>query len=78
MEFKDRRVLVTGGAGVIGQELVQKLVSAGAYVTCMDIKPSPPSFPESVEYIQGDLSTTSPEKIASHDPEYLFHLAATF
>lgn len=77
MEFKDRRVLVTGGAGVIGQELIQRLVSAGAHVTCMDIKPRSPSFPESVEYIRGDLSTTSPGKIASYDPEILFHLAAT-
>jgi nucleoside-diphosphate-sugar epimerase len=76
--FKGRRVLVTGGAGVIGQELLQRLILAGAHVTCMDIKPRPLSFPESVEYIQGDLSTTSPEMIAFHDPEILFHLAATF
>jgi len=78
MEFKDCRVLVTGGAGVIGRELIQRLVSAGAHIVCMDIKPRPASFPESIEYIQKDLSTISPEEIASHDPEILFHLAATF
>lgn len=78
MEFEDRRVLVTGGAGVIGRELIQRLVSNGAHIICMDLKPRPASFPESVEYIQGDLSTVSPEEIASHDPEILFHLAATF
>jgi len=78
MVFKDRKVLVTGGAGVIGQELIQKLVFAGAHVVCMDIKPRPPLFPKSVEYIQTDLSTTSPEEITSHKPEILFHLAATF
>lgn len=78
MEFKDCRVLVTGGAGVIGQELIQRLVSAGAQVICMDIKPRPSSFPKSVEYIQGDLSTALPEDIATHNPEILFHLAATF
>ncbi len=78
MVFNNCRVLVTGGAGVIGQELIQRLVAAGAHVICIDIKPRPQSFPEPVEYIQRDLSMTPPEDIASHDPEILFHLAATF
>jgi nucleoside-diphosphate-sugar epimerase len=78
MAFENCRVLVTGGAGVIGQELIERLISAGAHVICMDIKPRPLSFPKSVEYVQTDLSTTSPEDIASHNPEILFHLAATF
>ena len=36
LNFKDKRVLVTGGAGFIGSELVSQLVEYGAKVTVLD------------------------------------------
>ena len=34
--FKDKRVLVTGGAGFIGSELVKQLAQEGAVITVLD------------------------------------------
>jgi UDP-N-acetylglucosamine 4-epimerase len=34
--LRDRRVLVTGGAGFIGSNLVESLLFSGNYVTCLD------------------------------------------
>jgi len=34
--FKDLNVLVTGGAGLIGSEIVIQLLKADAYVTVLD------------------------------------------
>ena len=35
--FKDKKVLVTGGHGMIGRELVKLLIDLGAIVTVADI-----------------------------------------
>lgn len=35
-QFKDTAVLVTGGAGFIGSNLVEKLLGEGAHVSCLD------------------------------------------
>ena len=35
-QFKDKNILVTGGCGVIGRELIAKLVLFGANVRCVD------------------------------------------
>ena len=37
MEFKDKKVIVTGAGGGIGRELVLQLLSKGAYVAALDI-----------------------------------------
>jgi len=69
---------VSGAAGVIGRELVMKLVSRGHVVLAGDLKPRPESFDSSVEYCQGDLNEVNTETLKSFEPEIFVHLAATF
>jgi carbamoyl-phosphate synthase large subunit len=72
------RALVTGGAGVIGRALVERLVAAGVLVRCLDVQPPPPWLPGAVEYVQGDLRVLDGSWITSFDPHVVYHLAATF
>jgi len=51
--LSDRRVLVTGGSGFIGRQVVTDLMRAGARVRVVDVKPHPD--PE-VEIVEGDLA----------------------
>lgn len=73
-----KRVFVTGGAGVIGHELIPKLIASGATVLVGDLKPRPDSFPGSVMYRQGDLNRMTEGELAAFAPDTLIHLAATF
>lgn len=72
------RVFVTGGAGVIGQQLVPLLVSSGANVLVGDLKSRPSHFSESVFYRQGDLNDLTQEELDAFNPDAIIHLAATF
>lgn len=76
--FKGKRVFVSGGAGVIGRELVMKLTNMGAIILVGDLKPKPSDFSDDILYWQGDLNYISKEELDSFAPEYFFHLAATF
>jgi carbamoyl-phosphate synthase large subunit len=76
--YRDSRVVVTGGAGVIGRELLESLVADGASVTCCDLKPRPGWLPDDVAYLQGDANELRLDRLAELEPEYCFHLAATF
>ncbi len=76
--WEGKRVLVTGGAGVIGRELLQSLDRAGAEVLCCDLKPRPRWLPATAEYIQADAITLRTERIERFAPDTCFHLAATF
>ncbi|TQV82077.1 NAD-dependent epimerase/dehydratase family protein [Denitrobaculum tricleocarpae] len=73
-----RRVFVSGGAGVIGLELVPRLVRAGATVLVGDLKPRPASFESCVIYRQGDLNALSQAELDAFAPDVFIHLAATF
>lgn len=73
-----QRVFVSGGAGVIGMELVPKLCALGATVFVGDLKPRPASFPPEVLYRQGDLNTMSAREFEAFGPDLFIHLAATF
>ena len=71
--WQDKKVLVTGGAGVIGRVLVKKLEELGANVLSIDLQLA--TF-DKANYIIGDvlehLST------CAAFPNIVFHLAATF
>lgn len=74
--MKNKRVFVSGGSGVIGTALVERLITQGATVFVGDLKPSP--FGGHILYRQGDLNYMTPEELAAFNPEIFFHLAATF
>ena len=74
----NKRVFVSGGAGVIGLEIIPRLIGRGAIVMVGDLKPKPNTFGREVAYRQGDLSTLSAEELRSFRPDVFIHLAATF
>lgn len=76
--YRNQRVLVTGGAGVIGSVLIEHLVGAGARVLCCDIQTQPARFGEAVHHIRGDANYLTPKQVADFEPSIVFHLAATF
>lgn len=78
MRLEGRRVLVTGGAGVIARELLELLADAGATTLSVDRLPLPGPVPPGVTHLQGDLALMDLGAIADFDPEIVLHLAATF
>lgn len=78
MQWKNKKVIVTGGAGVIGRELIKKLQDKGAEIRCFDIAPRPLDFSSEIGYCQKDLVQLNPIEFTSYDPDVIFHLAATF
>lgn len=76
--MRNKKVFISGGAGVIGTALVQRLLESGADITVGDLKPRPSDWPSSVQYIQGDLNHITKEELLAIQPEYFFHLAASF
>jgi nucleoside-diphosphate-sugar epimerase len=77
MFFKDKKVLVTGGAGVIGQELIAMLKEQGAAIRCIDLQEKPRTV-DGVEYFRLDLADPDGQFLFRFEPEYVFHLAADF
>jgi carbamoyl-phosphate synthase large subunit len=73
-----QRVLVTGGAGVIARELLDRLSTAGASVLSVDRLPLSGDPPPGVEHLVADLAFADLEPIARFRPRHVFHLAATF
>lgn len=78
VEMKGKRVFVSGGAGVIGLEMVPLLIDRGAAVFVGDLKPRPTDFPMEVRYRQGDLNSLMSSELEAFAPDTFIHLAATF
>ena len=76
--FKQKRIFISGAAGVIGTEMVDILLSQGAILFVGDIKPCPEKWYNKLEYFHGDLNNICYEELNSFKPEYFIHLAATF
>ncbi len=73
-----QRVLVTGGAGVIARELLDRLSAVGATVLSVDRLPLPGATPPGVDHLVADLAFADLDPIARFGPRTIFHLAATF
>jgi carbamoyl-phosphate synthase large subunit len=76
--MKNKKVFISGGAGVIGVELVKLLDEKGAIIFVGDLQDRPTSFRENILYRKGDLNSIPKEVLDEFQPEYFFHLAATF
>jgi UDP-N-acetylglucosamine 4-epimerase len=73
METKGK-VLVTGGSGFIGTELVTQLHQKGYEITILDRADKPIGL-DHVKYIKGDLSNAARCVMACAGQDYIIHLA---
>jgi nucleoside-diphosphate-sugar epimerase len=79
--MKNKKVLVTGGAGFIGSNLVKRLIEDGNSVTVLDnfisgYRSNLEPF-SSIHIIEGDIRDISSVEEAMHGVEVVFHLAAS-
>jgi len=70
--FENKNVLVTGGCGMIGRELVSLLHGRGAKVRVADIKD--PVDMSNIEFVRADLRDFSDCKKIVKDMDYVFNL----
>uniref|UniRef100_UPI00117B6C78 NAD-dependent epimerase/dehydratase family protein n=1 Tax=Halegenticoccus soli TaxID=1985678 RepID=UPI00117B6C78 len=78
MELSDKRVLVTGGAGLVGSHLAGLLAPDNRVVVADDLsKGTRERVPHDVEFIEADM--TDPADVAdviTSDVDVVFHFAA--
>lgn len=71
--FANKRVLVTGGTGLIGRQIVEILEAAGAKIKVVSLDKV--KISKKVEYIFGDLTDFKFCRKVTKNVDYLFHLA---
>lgn len=71
--FFAKNVLVTGGTGLIGRQVVDLLVSAGARVLVVSLDDV--TINEKARYVTGDLSSLDLCKHIMENVQFVFHLA---
>ena len=72
--YKDKKVLVTGGTGLIGKPLVDMLVNYGANVTIASLD-DPSLAPTNTKFLRTDLREFNNCLAACKEQEIVFHLA---
>lgn len=72
---RGHRVLVTGGAGVVGRELLTRLAAAGASVLSVDREKPPDGARSAVAHLEADLFDMDFGRLAEFAPEVIFHVA---
>lgn len=73
--FNGKKVLVTGGTGLVGRELVELLVKDGAIVTSISLDENNFESDWGVNYIKADLRDIKNCIDAVKGQEYVFHIA---
>ena len=81
LKLKNKRVLVTGGAGFVGSHIVDRLVEGGDEVVVLDnLSTGNKRFLEDsvkeIEFINGDLLDKKTVDKAVNGVDYVFHMAA--
>jgi len=74
--FKGKNVLVTGGAGFVGINLINRLLSLGANVRATVHRKGPVILDERIEYVKCDLTNMEDCKKIVSDMDYVFMCAA--
>ena len=79
--LKDNRILVTGGAGFIGSEVVKQLIKKNSFVTVLDNfssgkKQYLPKNTKKLKIIKGDITDEKTVGRAVKDQDSVIHLAA--
>lgn len=72
-EFRNKKVLVTGGTGLIGRQVVDLLVKDGANLTIATMDNL--KFHNHERYFRADLTDLNNARFAVKEQEYVFHLA---
>ena len=72
--YKNKKVLVTGGSGMIGSSLVKKLDKLGAKVTVVSLELNK-SLPKNVKFKKIDLRNLKNCIKVSKKIDFIFHLA---
>lgn len=70
------RVLVTGGTGVVGRAVVERLRERGARVRVLTRRPAGPGHPQGDGFVQGDLETGAGLARAVAGVEVIVHCAS--
>lgn len=72
------RILVTGGAGQVGTDLIANLNARGEEVVVFDLSPAPVALPAGIQWIRGDVTNTAElfDCVKEVQPEVLYHFAA--
>ena len=76
INIKNKRVLITGGNGYLGNKLAKELLSKGARVYSIDIQSN--SLCKEVEYFKVDITDFNQLSSVVHKiaPDLIYHLAA--
>jgi GDP-L-fucose synthase len=72
--YNNKKILVTGGTGLIGKPLVQMLLDEGAEVRIASLDDSSRAHPKA-EFMKLDLTKYENCTKACHGQDYVFHLA---
>jgi len=72
-EFRGKRVLVTGGTGMVGRQIVDLVVAGGGQVRVVSLDDVQPNA--EAEYVHGDLTDLGFCSSVTKDIDFVFHVA---
>jgi|TARA_Y100000389_G_scaffold204396_1_gene256700 carbamoyl-phosphate synthase large subunit len=77
-KLKNKRIFISGGAGIIGKELVKLLLDLNVKIFVGDLKKRPKEFTKKIIYRRGDLNKLKENDLKRFRPDIIFHLAASY